>query len=106
MDSWSTLLVLSEVLKGSQRNLVAGKVLDEMCGMLAQPDYCRTRKVGTDYLITWYFFRCCDIALVVDGWVIKSVKETYLRKPSSASFKTDLASEFQENRHFAAFLES
>ncbi|CAG9093332.1 unnamed protein product [Plutella xylostella] len=44
MDSWSTLLVLSEVMKGSQRNLVAGKVLDEMCGMLAQPDYCRTRK--------------------------------------------------------------
>nr|QFR37577.1 HEAT repeat-containing 2 [Phigalia pilosaria] len=45
VDSWPALLVLADIVRGSRAELIEGKVLGEMCGELADPDRCRTRKV-------------------------------------------------------------
>nr|ANG83464.1 HEAT repeat-containing protein [Biston betularia] len=45
VDSWPTLLVLANIVRGSRAEQIAGKVLTEMCGELADPDRCRTRKL-------------------------------------------------------------
>ncbi|XP_045497343.1 dynein axonemal assembly factor 5 [Colias croceus] len=44
VDSWSALLVITNILKGSLRDLVKVKVLHELCKELADPDRCRVRK--------------------------------------------------------------
>ncbi|KAJ0177017.1 hypothetical protein K1T71_007026 [Dendrolimus kikuchii] len=44
MDSWGALLVVANIIKGSQRELITEKVLKESCRELADPDRCRMRK--------------------------------------------------------------
>ncbi|XP_022120793.2 dynein axonemal assembly factor 5 [Pieris rapae] len=44
VDSWSALFVIANIIKGSQRDLVKGKVMKELCKEMADPDRCRVRK--------------------------------------------------------------
>ncbi|KAI5635449.1 dynein assembly factor 5, axonemal [Phthorimaea operculella] len=44
MDSWSALLVLANILKGSKPELVKEKAMLEICKELSDPDRCRLRK--------------------------------------------------------------
>ncbi|CAB3253838.1 unnamed protein product [Arctia plantaginis] len=44
VDSWPALLVIANIIKGSQAELLKEKVLEELCRELADPDRCRTRK--------------------------------------------------------------
>ncbi|XP_052759534.1 dynein axonemal assembly factor 5 [Galleria mellonella] len=44
VDSWPALLVIANVLKGSRAELVTGKVMEELCKEIADPDRCRMRK--------------------------------------------------------------
>ncbi|XP_045771313.1 dynein axonemal assembly factor 5 isoform X1 [Maniola jurtina] len=44
VDSWSALLVITNILKGSRAELVKEKVMHELCKELADPDRCRVRK--------------------------------------------------------------
>lgn len=56
MDSWAALCVVSNILKGSRAEQIKGKVMEEMCKELSDPDNCQVRKVGssviTGYIIT------------------------------------------------------
>ncbi|XP_068631779.1 dynein axonemal assembly factor 5 [Battus philenor] len=45
VDSWPALMVIANILKGSQANLVKGRVMTELCKELADPDRCRVRKI-------------------------------------------------------------
>ncbi|XP_039753956.1 dynein assembly factor 5, axonemal [Pararge aegeria] len=44
VDSWSALLVITHILRGSRAELVKEKVLQELCKELADPDRCQVRK--------------------------------------------------------------
>ncbi|CAH2037929.1 unnamed protein product, partial [Iphiclides podalirius] len=45
VDSWPALMVVANILKGSRAELVTGKVMQELCKELADPDRCRVRKI-------------------------------------------------------------
>ncbi|CAG9786356.1 unnamed protein product [Diatraea saccharalis] len=44
VDSWGALLVIANIIKGSQPELIKEKVLKELTKELADPDRCRVRK--------------------------------------------------------------
>ncbi|XP_050670875.1 dynein axonemal assembly factor 5 [Leptidea sinapis] len=44
VDSWCALLVIANIIKGSQPELVKGKLMKELCREMADPNRCRLRK--------------------------------------------------------------
>ncbi|XP_059059112.1 dynein axonemal assembly factor 5 [Achroia grisella] len=44
VDSWPVLLVIANILKGSRPELITGKVMEELCKEIADPERCRIRK--------------------------------------------------------------
>ncbi|KAL4709945.1 hypothetical protein ACJJTC_003908 [Scirpophaga incertulas] len=45
VDSWGALMVIANIIKGSQKELISEKVLGELCKELVDPERCRVRKV-------------------------------------------------------------
>ncbi|XP_072932239.1 dynein axonemal assembly factor 5 [Epargyreus clarus] len=44
VDSWGALLVITNILKGSRKELITKKIMRELCKELVDPDRCRVRK--------------------------------------------------------------